>query len=260
SNAREIDLLNAAFTAMMPGYTFVTEKEYNERLNTLLVRDERNSCIIQNEQNSIIRLEEAVFQPVDLDAFHKCVLVGGYIEDGVGKEDEISMTSKLFGMLTLSNNDTIQIFVKMLDGKSITIECGRNDTIEKPCGWKRFALKVSGKYDNGNNRWLGTDANAWPVSYHGTNKNNSKSIAEEGFLLSKGKRFAYGHGIYSISVAKLYASQFTFEGNNFLVVLQNRVNFKDLQKIPKYTTKIGEYWISKKDEDVRPYGICIKKI
>ncbi|RIB27168.1 hypothetical protein C2G38_2137941 [Gigaspora rosea] len=220
----------------MPGYTFVTEKEYNERLNTLLVRDERNSCIIQNEQNSIIRLEEAVFQPVDLDAFHKCVLVGGYIEDGVGKEDEISMTSKLF----VYTRGSVQY--------------------QKPCGWKRFALKVSGKYDNGNNRWLGTDANAWPVSYHGTNKNNSKSIAEEGFLLSKGKRFAYGHGIYSISVAKLYASQFTFEGNNFLVVLQNRVNFKDLQKIPKYTTKIGEYWISKKDEDVRPYGICIKKI
>jgi len=35
------------------------------------------------------------------------------------------------------------------------------------------------------------------VSYHGTARNNCKSIAEEGYLLCKGRRFAFGHGIYS---------------------------------------------------------------
>ena len=28
-------------------------------------------------------------------------------------------------------------------------------------------MKVSGKYDNGNDDWLSTDDNGWPVAYHG---------------------------------------------------------------------------------------------
>jgi len=81
----------------------------------------------------------------------------------------------------------------------------------RPCGWQRYALKVSGEYDNGDDTWLGTGDNAWPVSYHGTAKHNARSISEEGYLLSKGKRFIYGQGIYSttdIHVAECYAKEF----------------------------------------------------
>ncbi|CAG8474659.1 13181_t:CDS:2 [Dentiscutata heterogama] len=312
SNAREIDLLNAAFTAMMPGYTFVTEKEYRERQNSLIRLEEQNSLLRLEEQNSFIILGCTVFQPVDLYAFHQCILAGGYVDNGIDKENELSMTPKSFGILTLSNNVTIQIFVKMLDGRrktlidyDITRGCTLHLTLnlygggniisylstnflapkynfdftniddkdqvytrggvqyQRPCGWQRFALRVTGKYDNDNYGWLGTDANAWPVSYHGTSKNNSKSIAEQGYLLSKGRRFKHGYGIYStpeINIAKLYAKKFEFCGDNFLVVIQNRVNPKDLQKIPKDITQVGEYWISEKGEDIRPYGICIKKL
>lgn len=49
---------------------------------------------------------------------------------------------------------------------------------KRPCGWKRLALKVTGKYDNGDDKWLGTNKDAWPVSYHGTTKHNAKSIAK----------------------------------------------------------------------------------
>ena len=28
-------------------------------------------------------------------------------------------------------------------------------------------MNVSNKYDNGNDDWLSTDDNAWPVAYHG---------------------------------------------------------------------------------------------
>ncbi|CAG8812190.1 14451_t:CDS:1, partial [Racocetra fulgida] len=126
-----------------------------------------------------------------------------------------------------------------IDDKNATFTRG-NVLYQRPCGWRRFALKVSGKYDNGNDGWLGTDANAWPVSYHGTSKNNSKSISEEGFLLSKGLHFAYGHGIYSspeMGVAQRFAKEFEYDGDKYLVVIQNRVNPVDLQKIPKDRTK-----------------------
>ncbi len=62
---------------------------------------------------------------------------------------------------------------------------GQNYVYKRPCGWKRTALKVKGRYES--DAWLGPpggrligDKNEWPVSYHGTSKDNSTSIAEVG--------------------------------------------------------------------------------
>src|ERR671926_1153333 len=77
------------------------------------------------------------------------------------------------------------------------------------------------------------------VSYHGTAKHNCKSIAEEGYLLCKSKRFAFGRGIYStpdVDVAYKYAPLFTHEGNNYRVVIQNRVNPNNLVRVSKQDT------------------------
>jgi len=137
-----------------------------------------------------------------------------------------------------------------------------NILYRRPCGWQRYALKVSGRYDSGNDAWLGTGVAAWPVSYHGTAKYNARSISEEGYLLSKGSRFAFGRGIYSapdVCVAELYATEFKFAGKTYVIMIQNRVNPKNLVKIEATRTGFGEYWISKEGEDVRPYGICIKE-
>ena len=82
------------------------------------------------------------------------------------------------------------------------------------------------------------------------------SIADEGFKLSKGVRFAYGRGIYStpnVETAELYAKEFkSSDGVNYKFVIQNRVN-------PAQLNKFGDYWVSPNDEDLRPYGLCIKK-
>ncbi|KAN0025528.1 hypothetical protein ACTFIU_001805 [Dictyostelium citrinum] len=133
----------------------------------------------------------------------------------------------------------------------------------RPCGWMRYALNVSKLLDK-DDKWLGCKnvKGEWPVSYHGTGMVESKSIAEKGYDLSKGKGFKYGRGIYStpsIECAERYAKSFQHEGSIYLVVMQNRVNPKTLIKIPKSQTSNEEYWVSPKDEDIRPYGICIKK-
>ncbi|CAF1402639.1 unnamed protein product [Adineta steineri] len=150
-----------------------------------------------------------------------------------------------------------------------------NYRYERPHGCKRIALGVVGKYGSEyDDRWLGmtgTDPEEWPVSYHGTEKHNAMSIAEEGFKLSKGDRFKYGRGIYStpeLEVAKLYAKEFMHEGEKYFVLFQNRVNPKYLKVISKEETEIGTYWLSSKgpddtDEDIsdliRPYAVCIFK-
>ena len=132
----------------------------------------------------------------------------------------------------------------------------------RPCGWKRFAIKVAGKYEN--EVWLGSNdsPNEWPVSYHGTGHDAAKTIAQTGYDLTKHTRHAHGRGIYStpdIEVAKRYAKSFTLSGQQYLVILQNRVNLKNVTKLSRDETGVGEYWISPDATDIRPYGLCIRK-
>ncbi|KAJ3043506.1 hypothetical protein HDV00_004895 [Rhizophlyctis rosea] len=134
------------------------------------------------------------------------------------------------------------------------------EVYHRPCGWKRLAIKVLNRYDD--NTWLGVQGNRtwssngeWPVSYHGTGYHQGMSIATEGFNLTKHKRFSYGHGVYSspdITTAFQYASEFYYEGEMYKVVIQNRVNPATLQRN-------GNIWVSPTSDDVRPYGMCIRK-
>ncbi|EGC40186.1 hypothetical protein DICPUDRAFT_74230 [Dictyostelium purpureum] len=135
---------------------------------------------------------------------------------------------------------------------------------KRPCGWMRFALNVEGIFSSEGSEWLSFDNSPgeWAVSYHGTGKSESGSIAEDGYNLSKGKNFAFGIGIYStplIECAARYAKSFINDGHKYIVVFQNRVNPKTLVKISKEKTCDEEYWISPTEKDIRPYGICIKK-
>ncbi|CAG8446186.1 2220_t:CDS:1 [Dentiscutata heterogama] len=134
-----------------------------------------------------------------------------------------------------------------------------NVQYKRPYGWNRIALRVAGKYDNGDDKWLGNNNEAWAVSYHGTAKHNAKSISEDGYLLSRGRRFAYGYGIYStpnMHIAEQYAQAFEYQGNSYVIVFQNRVNPVSLKRFP---VGGGEYWVSEKEDHIRPYGICIKR-
>ena len=134
-----------------------------------------------------------------------------------------------------------------------------------PYGWERFALKVLGKYDD--DKWLGaagyrtnSSDGEWPVSYHGTGVNVTGNIAQEGYDLSKGKRFKYGKGIYSspsIDIAALYTHNFKHDGQTYQLVFQNRVSAEDLKVI---NDPVGEYWLQPHQEKIRPYGVCLRSV
>lgn len=87
-------------------------------------------------------------------------------------------------------------------------------------------------------------------------------LLQTGYDLTKHKRFVYGRGIYStpdINVAKGFAKSFTLNAQEYLVILQNRVNPKNLITLSYDVTGVGEFWISPNDTDIRPYGMCIMK-
>jgi len=137
----------------------------------------------------------------------------------------------------------------------------------RPYGWKRYALKVRGKYEN--DTWLGdpgmrtnSTPGEWSVSYHGTSKSGAQGISREGYRM--GTRFLHGYGIYSspvIAVAEKFAMQFSHNGYSYLIVFQNRCDPDHIKVIPGSETEAGEdYWITEDEEQTRPYGVCFKQI
>lgn len=135
---------------------------------------------------------------------------------------------------------------------------------KRPCGWRRFALKVLGKY-GGDEKWLGSTGRSgvgeWPVSYHGIQLASSSG---SGALDHESRRDRFGRGHYSspnVLVAEKYGTRFSHGGMEYVMVLQNRVNSDTTTMISKDRTQdLDEYWITANGEDIRAYGICIKKI
>ncbi len=159
-------------------------------------------------------------------------------------------------------------------------ECMRGDELyERPKGWYRMALKVKGKYPDGDT-WLGTKGwrshsvpGEWPVSYHGTSLDGAKGIIRSHY--KAGDRDVYGRGIYStpdihVAERETYAKTFTSKktGKSYKVILQNRINPENRKICSK-----SQYWLirvhksaSAEEEkqivesSIRPYGILIKEL
>ena len=111
-----------------------------------------------------------------------------------------------------------------------------------------------------------SSAGEWPVSYHGTKRDNANGIADQGYLLSKGRRQKFGRGIYStpsieVAAAPLYAVSFYHNNKEYKLVFQNRVSTTGLKVIDRSRTGApGEYWLQPNQELIRPYGLCIKEV
>ena len=136
---------------------------------------------------------------------------------------------------------------------------------KRPCGWKRYALKVDDKYEN--NVWLGETGKSnndseWAVSYHGTKIYCAEPICLNG--LKPGINNKYGIGVYctpNISTAEKYAEIFISPttGKKYKIVFQNRVKPSSIIKC-KEKGGPGDYWYVPDGKDIRPYSICIKEI
>eukprot|EP00731_Ephydatia_muelleri_P029889 Em0021g412a len=147
---------------------------------------------------------------------------------------------------------------------------------KRPCGWRRFAIKVLGLKYYTNDNWLiqrDPKSGEWPVSYHGTGINELQSIFQSGDPIGEGHPFAKGaYTSPSVEmVDRYYSKGFDHNGRKYRVVLQNRVN-PDIagghfQVIPAAKTRVGaDYWVSPLHDnhngiyDVRPYGILIRDV
>ena len=98
----------------------------------------------------------------------------------------------------------------------------------------------------------------WPVSYHGTKRRFAQEIARTKYDLAKGERFKYGRGIYSTpnqEIAERFAEIYEYQGKRYKVIIQNRVNMEDTEHV-----KDMDYYVTKDEKNIRPYGILYKEV
>ena len=160
---------------------------------------------------------------------------------------------------------------------------------DPPIGYKGYGLKVTGKYDNGNDTWLGytNQVGEWYIAYHGTSGQYAKNILEDGLKkgdaqvhrnykninpLTKDKFPIVGEGVYcspKISEADYYAKgkEIIFDNKKFRFVFMLRVNpykIRISEGKPDYWVFEGDYLGDntkrKFDDEVRPYRILLKEI
>jgi hypothetical protein len=133
-------------------------------------------------------------------------------------------------------------------------------------GWKRYAVRVKGKYDGGDNTWLKCRGGPgeWAVAFHGTNHCNLPGILSGGFKV--GPRQLYkrevGAGVYVtpyMKTARGYASRtslnFNGESRRVEVVLQCRVRPSAIKQ-----TSRDDYWVINDPADIRPYGVLMRDV
>ena len=153
------------------------------------------------------------------------------------------------------------------------------EVYDSPIGWMGFGLKVLGKYDNGNNKWIGMKniPGEFPVAYHGVGRackpfDIVNKIVDNGFVAGAGQQYANcedkrhpgqkcSQGAYFtpiINEAARYAGSGEALNKSYKVVFMCRVN-KDKIREPDRGIN-APYWIlDGSKEQVRPYRILVKE-
>ncbi|KAM3139648.1 hypothetical protein pb186bvf_008293 [Paramecium bursaria] len=194
---------------------------------------------------------------------------------------------KFFESIQLSPNDFDPTYNREWDGlPEYQLRGPPNDQIKYffPKGWKGYALKVKGKFDNGNDDWLKIDnnPNQWHIMFHGTNNLGCQGIQQTGFRA--GDRQAYssstdirfnstiGVGIYfsnHIEVCEMFSKSTTIDNHQYKVVYLSRVRPTSLKQARKSSSIPGksgnsdwdnDYFVVNKPEDIRPFRILLKKL
>ena len=134
-----------------------------------------------------------------------------------------------------------------------------------PDGFDRFGLNVYNKYDNFNNNWLSHQGveGEWCVAYSWITFSKESSNLNEKYqndedIRNKGQKV--GKGIYCSQTPdnmENYTQTIDINGQKFKLGLMLRVNPKKI-RCPKSK---DELWVVNGNPDeIRPYGILIKKI
>jgi len=162
-------------------------------------------------------------------------------------------------------------------------------------GWKKFAIKCKGTYDDGDAKWMrmsGGDGE-WAVAYHGTAMKIVPLIIKNGFLVGSGQGArnsedvrtgeTCGKGVYctpNLTTVECYANgnedggseqkeaAATIDGHTLYFALQCRVRPGAIRRPIRNFAKHNDEevmgidgtfeWVINDPADIRPYGILVR--
>jgi len=150
-----------------------------------------------------------------------------------------------------------------------------------PIGWKGYALKVLGKYDDGRDDWIVKhNASGWAVGYHGVSYDPVKKIQSilnsklrpglgqvyqssqdcNPLLSGPQKGRVVGKGIYlsqKIDVPeRSYSTPLEVDGKKYIVLFQCRIKPREI-RMPK---EVPTYYVVPDGDYIRPYRILVKEV
>jgi hypothetical protein len=136
-----------------------------------------------------------------------------------------------------------------------------------PAGFMRYGLNVSGRFDGGNNTWLGgrNIRGEWAVAYHGICPSMDMSINGYGICCSP-----------KVEVVTRSAASVTMDGEDYTCAFMCRVNVSSVHhctqspcpeaRNPAFTVHIatdGDYWFvnaeKKNYQNIRTYALLVRK-
>jgi hypothetical protein len=224
-----------------------------------------------SSQDTILSIKNQIAQRLSIPVVQQFLVLAGkpLIDSRTVESYGIVNEQTIHLILRLQNNPTL-IDPELLDPQFDYDFTNINDSnkrftrggldYKRPCGWIRFALKVAGKYDGGNDTWLGSNnvPGEWAVSYHGTDKEAMERLIDRKVAENEALAGSYRRGFYSspvVETAMECGKTFEFQGERYMVVFQNRVNRRDMQVVDN-----ARYYVSSSFDDLRPYSVCIKRV
>ena len=137
----------------------------------------------------------------------------------------------------------------------------------RPCGWKRLALQLDGKYADDD--WLGPQngrrsaggrgsvSGEWAVAYFGTSRETAEEIVEGGFT----RRHCQSRLSLILNtdpeIAAAFSTPWTHQGQRYQLLLQARV----APNAAAFRGKPGRERVCIRTSalhQIRPYGVCIR--
>ncbi len=190
----------------------------------------------------------------------------------------------IMGIIKLSKNQ-LDPKGNRSDGWGIGEKRGGKD-YDPPIGWKGIGLNVKGKYDNGNDEWIGmtNSPGEWCVAYHGVGRGQSSyNVKDVTGKIIKSKEFRpgagqvhkncpdenhpgkiVGEGVYCtphIKTAEYYSGISDIYGKSYKTVLMVRVKPDALRHCNKcLDSRTNNYLVvNGTNDELRPYRILYKK-
>jgi len=164
-----------------------------------------------------------------------------------------------------------------------------------PAGWRRFALNIKGKYDGGDDTWMGMEGvpGEWAVAYHGTAMCVVPLIVKNGFKPGKGQgaKLCFdtrtgekcGSGIFctpSLKTVECYANggedggsdnqapAAEVDGHTLFFALQCRVKPEAIRRPDRHFARCNDEevmgidgvfeWVISNPDHIRPYAILVR--